>query len=98
MRLNKFMSSCGVASRRRCDEIISEGRVRVNAVVVKKMGIKIINARLIEENEQGLVRHSPKRLARVVYKWYRHITLRPNKREHYRPIPESMQGVKEGVK
>ncbi len=41
MRLNKFMSSCGVASRRRCDEIISEGRVRVNAVVVKKMGIKI---------------------------------------------------------
>ena len=65
---------------------------------IKKMGIKIINARLIEENEQGLVRHSPKRLARVVYKWYRHITLRPNKREHYRPIPESMQGVKEGVK
>ena len=41
MRLNKFMSSCGVASRRRCDELISEGRVRVNAVVVKKMGIKI---------------------------------------------------------
>lgn len=65
---------------------------------IKKMGIKIINARLIEENDQGLVRHSPKRLARVVYKWYRHITLRPNKREHYRPIPESMQGVKEGVK
>lgn len=38
MRLNKFMATCGVASRRSCDEIIEEGRVRVNAVVVKKLG------------------------------------------------------------
>lgn len=61
---------------------------------IRKMGIKIINSRLIEENDQGLVRHSPQRIARVVYKWYRHITLRPNKREHYRPIPKDLQGVK----
>ncbi len=41
MRLNKFMAACGVASRRHCDEIIESGRVRVNAVVVKKLGTKI---------------------------------------------------------
>lgn len=41
MRLNKFMASCGVAARRQCDQIIESGRVRVNAVVVKKLGTKI---------------------------------------------------------
>lgn len=30
MRLNKFLASAGVASRRECDKIISEGKVTVN--------------------------------------------------------------------
>jgi len=34
MRLNKFLSSCGVASRRKCEEIILEGRVQINNKVV----------------------------------------------------------------
>ncbi len=33
MRLNKFIASCGVCSRRKADEIISSGRVSVNGVV-----------------------------------------------------------------
>lgn len=41
MRLNKFMASCGVASRRKCDEIILEGRVKINAKVVKKLGVQV---------------------------------------------------------
>ncbi len=41
MRLNKFMSAAGVASRRKCDEIIESGRVRVNAQVVKKLGVQV---------------------------------------------------------
>lgn len=32
------MATAGVASRRHCDEIITQGRVRVNAKVVKKLG------------------------------------------------------------
>ena len=38
MRLNKFLSSCGVASRRKCDEIIASGRVFVNGKVVDCLG------------------------------------------------------------
>ncbi len=34
MRINKFLSTCGIASRRACDEIIAEGRVKVNGKVV----------------------------------------------------------------
>ncbi len=41
MRLNRFMAMAGVASRRACDEIISAGRVRVNAVVIKKLGVDV---------------------------------------------------------
>ena len=29
-RLNKFIASCGVCSRRKADELIQEGRVKVN--------------------------------------------------------------------
>ena len=30
MRINKYLASCGIASRRACDEIIAEGRVKIN--------------------------------------------------------------------
>ncbi len=33
MRLNKFLAACGVASRRECDELIKQGRVKVNGAV-----------------------------------------------------------------
>ncbi len=33
MRLNKYLAACGVASRRDCDELIKQGRVKVNGAV-----------------------------------------------------------------
>ncbi|MGN0817968.1 MAG: pseudouridine synthase [Candidatus Coproplasma sp.] len=30
MRINKFLASCGIASRRECDKLIKEGKVKVN--------------------------------------------------------------------
>lgn len=33
MRLNKFLAACGVASRRDCDELIKQGRVKVSGAV-----------------------------------------------------------------
>ena len=41
MRLNKFLSSCGVASRRKCEEIILSGRVAVNDKVVSSLGVVV---------------------------------------------------------
>jgi 23S rRNA pseudouridine2605 synthase len=40
-RLQKYMADCGIASRRKCEEIILEGRVKVNKEVVKELGYKI---------------------------------------------------------
>lgn len=40
-RLQKFLASCGIASRRRCEELIRQGEVSVNGQVVTEMGQKI---------------------------------------------------------
>ncbi len=42
MRLNKFLSGAGIASRRKCDTIITEGKIQVNGKVVTELGT-IIN-------------------------------------------------------
>lgn len=38
MRLQKYMASCGVASRRKCEDIIAQGKVCINNVAVKEPG------------------------------------------------------------
>lgn len=41
MRLQKFMADCGVASRRKCEELILQGRVSVNGQVVTQLGTQV---------------------------------------------------------
>ncbi len=41
MRLNKFLSNSGIASRRKCDDIIKEGRVFVNGKQVDELGVQV---------------------------------------------------------
>jgi 23S rRNA pseudouridine2605 synthase len=41
VRLQKFMAQCGIASRRKSEELIQEGLVKVNGVVVKELGTKV---------------------------------------------------------
>lgn len=41
MRLQKFMAKCGVASRRRSEEIISEARVKLNGITISEPGTKV---------------------------------------------------------
>lgn len=40
-RLQKYLSSCGVASRRKSEALILEGRVKVNDKVIKELGFKV---------------------------------------------------------
>jgi 23S rRNA pseudouridine2605 synthase len=44
-RLQKLLAQAGVASRRKCEELISSGRVMVDGVVVTELGTKV-NAQL----------------------------------------------------
>ena len=53
VRLQKFMADCGVASRRACEALIDEGRVKVNGKIVTTQGVKIdpINTKVEVDNE-----------------------------------------------
>lgn len=41
IRLQKFLANSGVASRRKCEELILEGKVSVNGQIVKELGTKV---------------------------------------------------------
>jgi len=41
MRLQKYMAECGVASRRRAEEMIMAGQVKVNGQVITQMGVQV---------------------------------------------------------
>ncbi|MBS4536241.1 rRNA pseudouridine synthase [Clostridium sp. D2Q-14] len=51
MRLQKFMAKSGVASRRKSEKIILEGKVEVNGKIIKELGYKInVNKDIIKVN------------------------------------------------
>ena len=52
MRLNKFLSNSGVASRRKSDDLISQGKVRVNGKTVTEFGT-IINEKKDKVEVEG---------------------------------------------
>lgn len=59
-------------------ENISEGYaasgsipVRLDMENIAPIGIEVVSQKLIQENKNGLVRHSSNRVARAVYYWYR---------------------------
>ncbi len=41
VRLQKYLANCGVASRRKCEEYIQEGIIKVNGNIVTELGTKI---------------------------------------------------------
>ncbi len=41
IRLQKYLATCGVASRRKCEELITQGKIKVNGEVVTELGTKV---------------------------------------------------------
>jgi 23S rRNA pseudouridine2605 synthase len=48
MRINQYIASAGVCSRRRADELIEEGRVKVNGEVLRAMGYHVEDGDVVE--------------------------------------------------
>lgn len=49
-RLQKFMADAGVASRRKCEEIILSGKVTVNGEIVRELGTKVTDNDIVKVN------------------------------------------------
>ena len=57
-RLQKVMASCGIASRRKCEEIITQGRVYINGTKVTELGTKVSKKDVIVVDGKELARES----------------------------------------
>lgn len=63
IRLQKFLASSGIASRRKCEELIAQGKITVNGKVVTELGTKInpefdkvtYNGKIVENSSEDFV-------------------------------------------
>lgn len=54
IRLNKYIAHCGFTSRRKADDYIAAGKVKVNDEVVTQMGVKVQRTDKVEVEGQTL--------------------------------------------
>lgn len=50
MRINKYIAQAGVASRRKADELVANGNVKVNGLTMKEPGYDVVEGDVIEVN------------------------------------------------
>jgi 23S rRNA pseudouridine2605 synthase len=58
-RLQKLIARAGIASRRKSEELIKEGRVKVNGKVVTELGLKVSSSDRVEVNEIQIEKEEP---------------------------------------
>ena len=50
IRLQKYLAECGIASRRKCEELILQGKIEVNGKVVTELGTRVKKEDTIKYN------------------------------------------------
>lgn len=97
VRLQKFLASSGVASRRKCEEFILEGKVRVNGEIVTELGTKIVPGKDVVTFEgRELALEEEKKVYILLNKPVGYVTTASDERG--RPtVMELLEGVKEKV-
>lgn len=50
MRLNKYIADAGICSRRKADELIENGNVKVNGATMKEMGYQVEDGDVVQVN------------------------------------------------
>ena len=58
-RLQKVIARAGIASRRKAEELIKEGRVKVNGKVVTELGLKVTSSDRVEVDEIQIEKEEP---------------------------------------
>lgn len=55
MRINKYLARSGVASRRHADNLILQGRVKINGILVKQLGVNVHDLKDVVEVDGKIV-------------------------------------------
>ena len=96
-RLQKFLAECGIASRRKCEELILEGKVRVNGTVVTELGTKIEpNKDIVTFDGKEIALKEEKKVYILLNKPVGYVTTASDERGR-KTVMELLDGVKEKV-
>ena len=66
IRLQKFMADSGIASRRKCEEIILQGKVQVNGKLITDLGTKINPEKDVVEFENKIINNENKKYVYIL--------------------------------
>jgi 23S rRNA pseudouridine2605 synthase len=95
-RLQKIMSQAGVASRRKAEEIILEGRVRVNGKIVTELGTKAdLSVDHIKVDNKLI--HAPKHMLYVAMNKPHSVVTTMSDPQERKTVTEFLKGVRERV-
>ena len=61
-RLQKFLANAGVASRRKCEELISSGKIKVNNKVVTELGTKVDSKKDVVEYNGKIIKEESNKI------------------------------------
>ncbi len=81
IRLQKFLADCGVASRRKAEELIAAGKISVDGMIITEMGAKI-------DPESQVIRYNDT----LVTRQHKHIYILLNKPRGYVTTLSDPQG------
>ena len=66
IRLQKFMADSGIASRRKCEELILQGKVQVNGKPIIELGTKINPEKDVVEFEKKIINNENKKYVYIL--------------------------------
>lgn len=95
MRINKYLADCGVASRRKCDELILQGKVKVNNKVTRELGLDIKPTDVVLF-ENRVVRPNARRVYYKLHKPKGYVTTASDEKGR-KTVVELMRKVQERV-
>lgn len=94
-RLQKYLAECGVASRRKCEEYITNGFVKVNGNLVTELGVKVVPGRdIVEVNGKKIIKEN--KVYILLNKPVGYVTTVTDERER-KTVMELLDGVEEKV-
>ncbi len=59
-RLNKYIASCGICSRRKADELIQSGMISINGKIVRELGYKVQDEDIVKIDNKEIFKEAKK--------------------------------------